>query len=125
MLHRPTTTWRDHYNPLRGLTMSRIVGMEDATERGQHADLQWFYHYMERVNVTIQSAIARRLAFVDALDWEIRTVEGADPVLAQEQADLLRYAYDRIDNLKQAAHDLGRFRPFMKRKEYAHDPQVV
>jgi hypothetical protein len=51
--------------------------------------------------VTIQAAIARRLAFVDALDWEIRTVEGADPVLAQEQADLLRYAYDRIDNLKQ------------------------
>jgi hypothetical protein len=113
-LQRPSSTWRDHYNPLRGLTMSRIVAMEDAAERGQHADLQWFYHYMERVDVTIQAAIARRLAFVDALDWEIRTVEGADPVLAQEQADLLRYAYDRIDNLKQAAHDLGRalFRGF-------------
>lgn len=114
MLHRPTTSWRDNYNPLRGLTIARIVAMEDAAERGQHADLQWFYHHMERVDVTIQAAIARRLAFVDALDWEIRTVEGADPLLAQEQADLLRYAYDRIDNLKQATHDLGRalFRGF-------------
>ena len=114
MLHRPTTTWRDHYNPLRGLTMARIVGMEDAAERGQHADLQWLYHHMERVDVTIQAAIARRLAFVDGLDWEIRTVEGADPFLAQEQADLLRYAYERIDNIKQATHDLGRalFRGF-------------
>ncbi len=60
--------------------MARTVAMEDAAERGQHADLQWFYHYMERVDVTIQSAIARRPAFVDALDWEIRTVEGADPL---------------------------------------------
>ena len=58
--------------------------------------------------MTIQIAIARRLAFVDALDWEIRTVEGADPLLAQEQAGLLRYAYERIDNLKQATHDLRR-----------------
>ena len=113
-LQRPSTTWRDHYNPLRGLTMARIVAMEDAAERGQHADLQWFYHYMERVDVTVQAAIARRLAFIDSLDWEIRTVEGADPYLAQDQSDLLRYAYERIDNLKQAAHDLGRalFRGF-------------
>ncbi len=114
MLQRPSSTWRDHYNPLRGLTVARIVAMEDAAELGQHADLQWLYHHMERVDVTIQAAIARRLAFVDGLDWEIRTVEGADPLLAQEQADLLRYAYERIDNLKQAAHELGRalFRGF-------------
>ena len=28
MLQRPTSTWRDGYNPLRGLSMSRIVAME-------------------------------------------------------------------------------------------------
>jgi hypothetical protein len=33
-LQRPSSTWRDHYNPLRGLTMARIVAMEDAAERG-------------------------------------------------------------------------------------------
>lgn len=30
-----------------------------------------------------------RLAFLDTLAWEVRTTEGADPALAQEQAELL------------------------------------
>ena len=100
-------TWRDFYNPIRGLTMARLVAMEDQAERGQYADLQWFYYFMEKTDVTIMSAMARRLAFLDSLDWEIRTVENADPFLAQDQADLLRYAYDRIDNFKQATYFLA------------------
>jgi hypothetical protein len=57
-LHRPTTTWRDWYNPLRGLTMARLVSMEDATERGPFSNLQWFWHHMERTDATVPSAIA-------------------------------------------------------------------
>ena len=30
-------TWRDFYNPIRGLTMTRLVAMEDQAERGQFA----------------------------------------------------------------------------------------
>ncbi len=101
-LHRPNTFWRDQNNPLRGLTVSRIVSWETAADRGQHSDLQWFWHHMERTDVTVQSAIARRLAFVSSADWEIRTDENADPTLAAEQADLLRYAYNRIANFKEA-----------------------
>ncbi len=33
--------------------------------------------------------------------------EGADPALAQDQAELLRYAYDRIVNFKQATYFLA------------------
>ncbi len=84
-LHRPITTWRDWYNPLKGLTMSRIVSMEDAAERGQPSDLQWFWQHMERTDVTVQAAIARRLSFLDSIDWEVRPVESADPMLAAEQ----------------------------------------
>ena len=87
--------------------MARLVAMEDSAERGQYADLQWFYHHMERSDVTIQSAMSRRLAFIDAVDWEIRQVENADPTLANEQADFLRYAYDRIANVKEASRFLG------------------
>ncbi len=101
-LQRPSTTWRDWYNPLKGLTMSRIVAMEDAADRGQFADLQWFWHHMERTDVTVQAAISRRLSFVASGDWEIRTNENADATLAAEQADLLRYAYNRIANFKDA-----------------------
>jgi len=57
--------------------------------------------------VTVQAAIARRLAFLDTLAWEVRTPEGADPALAQEQAELLRYAYNGIDNLRDASRALA------------------
>ena len=107
MLLTKRQTWRDYYNPIHGLTMSRLVAMEDQAERGQHADIQWFYYHMERSDVTILSAIARRLAFLESLDWDIRVMDNADPILAYEQADLLRYAYERIDNFKEATYFLG------------------
>ena len=100
-------TWRDYYNPIRGLSMARLVAMEDNAERGQHADLQWFYYHMERSDVTIMSAVARRLAFTTALDWDIHTVGTADPGLAKEQAEFLRNAYERIGNFKEATSFLA------------------
>ena len=106
-LHRPSTISRDWYNPLKGLAMSRIVAYEDAAERGQFADLQWLWRLMEQTDVTVQAAIARRLSFIDSIDWEIRANEGADPILAAEQTDLLQYAYNRISNFKEATKFLG------------------
>jgi phage gp29-like protein len=103
-----STSWRDFYNPLKNLTISRIVAMEDQALRGQHADLQWFYEFMHHSDVMIQAAMARRLAYLDALDWEIKIMESADPVLGQEQAALLRYAYDKIKNLREATHELAK-----------------
>ena len=83
--------------------MARIVAMEDAANRGDMADLQWFWHHMLQTDVTVAAAVAKRLSHIDSLDWEIRAIETADPLLAQEQAAILRYAYDRIENLKEAA----------------------
>jgi len=34
--------WRDYYNPLRGLSMPKLVSLLESGERGQYADLQWF-----------------------------------------------------------------------------------
>ena len=105
--YRPQQSWRDHYNPLRGLSMARIVSMEEAADRGDQADLQWFWHHMVQTDVTVAAAVHKRLSHIGALDWEIRTVETADPYLAQEQAEILRYAYDRIENLTEAATKLA------------------
>ena len=87
--------------------MARIVSMEEAANRGDMADLQWFWHHMLQTDVTVASAVAKRLSHIDSLDWEIRTIETANPVLAQEQDAVLRYAYDRIENLKEAAAKLA------------------
>lgn len=105
--YRPKPNWRDHYNPLRGLTMSRIVSMEEAAERGDISDLQWFWHHMVQTDVTVAAAVMKRLSHINSLDWEIRTISTADPLLAQEQMEVLRYAYDRIENLNEAATKLA------------------
>ena len=39
--------WRDQYNPLRGMSLPKLVSLLEAGERGSYADLQWFYHYQE------------------------------------------------------------------------------
>ena len=68
--------WRDSYNPLRGLNMCRLVSMLEAGERGQYADLQWFYYFMERSDAMIASVIQRRRAALLPVDWDIRVVAG-------------------------------------------------
>lgn len=35
--------WREYVNPLRGMTLERIVQLIEQSERGSFADLQWFY----------------------------------------------------------------------------------
>ena len=106
-LKRPSEIWRDYYNPLHGLTLSRILSMEDEADRGLWSELQWLWYHMEQTDVTVQAAIARRLSFIDTIDWEIRVTPGADPVLAAEQVDLLNYAYNRIANFKEATKFLA------------------
>ena len=95
--------WRDAHNPLRGLNMSRLTALQEAGERGQYADLQWLYYYMERSDAMIHSVIQRRRAALLSLDWDIRICSQAQhDSRAQQQADFLRMAYDNIDNFREA-----------------------
>ena len=108
--------WRDKYNPLRGLSLPKLVSLLEAGERGAYADLQWFYHYMERSDAMIHAVIQRRRAALLACDWDIRVSadEDSDKGLAEEQAAFLREAYDRVENFRDAVSFLfsGLFRGF-------------
>ena len=106
-LHRPSTISRDWYNPLKGLAMSRIVAYEDAAERGQYADLEWLWRLMEQTDVTVQAAIARRLSFIDSIDWEIRANEGARNRLLQLE-DLTE---DEMTHIRRTFLELARQSP--------------
>ena len=99
--------WREYSNPLAGLTVARLNAIHSLADRGQHAASQWLYRFAAQADVTLQAAIARRLAFVDQLTWQILTPEGEDEALAQEQAAALRAAYDQIDNLRDATRHLA------------------
>jgi phage gp29-like protein len=100
--------WRENLNPLRGLTMERIVRMIEEGERGALADLQWFYQSMERADSLIATVIARRKAALMSAEWNVRMDENPnDAGLAREQAEFLMAEYDRIGNLREAVSFLS------------------
>lgn len=103
--------WRDQYNPLRGLTLERAVSLLESGDRGEFADLQWTYRFIERRNATCRALIQRRRAALQKLDWEILTPDelppGASEAQAEAQKEYLRGVYDGIENLRQAIAHLA------------------
>lgn len=95
--------WRDHYNPLRGLDIRRAVTLLEAGERGEYAELQWTYRFMEMQDAVLGAAIDRRVAAIKKLDWNIK-IRGNVPkelkAQAELQANALRECYEGIQNLK-------------------------
>jgi len=71
--------WREFYNPLRGLSLPKLVSLLEAGERGQYADLQWLYYYMERSDPMIFAILQRRRAALLDSDWDIRSVASTTP----------------------------------------------
>lgn len=104
--------WRQAYNPMRGLVMERAVALLEAGERGEYADLQWVYRYVEKRNATARALIKRRASALLKLDWNVKIVgelpAGADDAMALRQQETLRNWYDRIDNLSAALRHLAR-----------------
>lgn len=101
-----STNWRAQFNPLRGLTIAQLVTMLEAAERGNYARLQWLYRFVEKRNSTLRAVLQRRQAAMTRLDWDIRLRNATATVnprtLAARQAAVLRDAYERIENLREA-----------------------
>jgi phage gp29-like protein len=103
-----SSNWRAQFNPLRGLTMPKLVAMLEMAERGDYARLQWLYRFVEKRNSTLRAVLQRRRSSLTRLDWDIRLRDGSETgtahprTLGARQAALLRGAYDRIANLREA-----------------------
>ncbi len=125
--------WRSQYNPLRGLDLPRAASLLEAGERGDYGELQWTYRLIEKRDPTLCALLARYDGGLLKLDWTVKTVSGpgqngvglgragqfagpagASAGDAQAQAAVLREAYGRLDNLRQALQFLvsARFRGF-------------
>jgi phage gp29-like protein len=116
--------WREYLNPLRGLTLERIVQHIEQGERGAFADLQWFYQAMEKSDALIATVLMRRRAALLSCGWDVKTEEvPGDPVLAKEQADFLREQYEAIENLREAVAFLSSasFRGFAHVEKHTGD----
>lgn len=106
-------SWRDQFNPLRGLTIARAVSLMEAAQRGQLAELQWTYKFIEDTHPTAFALVERRTSALLEMDWNIHQVAqedagaGYSKALAEDQALALRAAYEGIDNLYEAIEHLA------------------
>lgn len=123
--------WLSSVNPLRGLTMSRVVGELESGERGDYSMLQWLYRFIEKRDATLRGAKRRLRSSVLKLDWNVKIVAavpaGLEEIAKQQQAKL-KADYDRLENLKAAlAHlVLSEFRGYSHvQKEYDAAGNVV
>jgi hypothetical protein len=133
VLHlRMVNAYRDQFNPLRGLTIRRAIQYLEDGERGAYADVQWLYRKIEKRDPTLKGLIERYEGGLLKLEWEICTVDeddlpkGCTPEMAEKQAEALRAAYDRIDNLQQALQFLilADFRGYSHLEKHREDGGV-
>lgn len=107
---RKSNQWRDNYNPLRGLIMSRLINMFEAAERGAYAELQLLLRKSEKRYPTLKGFIERLLSSVEELDWDVKVLKvlppGATPEMAEKQRAFLRSRYDLIGNINEAIGQL-------------------
>jgi hypothetical protein len=107
---RGNNRWRESYNPLRGLIISKVVSLLEAVERGELADIQWLYRLVERRYPVLRALVQRRRAALVKLNWEIKKTEGLEEeedAAAEAQVEFLRQRYEAIGNLKEAIKFLG------------------
>ena len=122
-----TNCWRDAYNPLRSLTIARAISLLEAGQRGEYADLQWTYEFIEQTDPDLLTLVERRTAALcelpDNYKQVAEDVEGYDKSLAEDQVAKLRAAYRRIDNLYEAIEhfEMAAFRGFAHVQPHLHD----
>jgi len=109
------STWRDQFNPLRGITMEGAIGWLEQAQRGEFADIQWAYSFIERRDADLLAIVERRTGALLQMDWNIKTVEKRfktkglefDAALAADQQATLRGVYDGFTNLYAAIEHLA------------------
>lgn len=131
-LHKPDPeTFRlSQINPLRGLSMKRVVDYLEAGERGEYPDLQWLYRMVEKRDATLRACKRHLLSSVMRLDWEIKIVDNvpkADMRFAEIQQAYLRKVYDGVGDLRKAIQHLtlAEFRGFAHLEKIYHQRTLV
>lgn len=85
--------------------------MLEAGQRGDYAELQWFYRFIERRYPVLRACIMRRRAALTKLQWTVQSPEppppGATPAMACAQRQWLHQFYHRVDNLDEALRHLA------------------
>jgi phage gp29-like protein len=110
-LVRRSNFWRDNYNPLRGLTIARLMMLFEQAERGDFAETQLTLRKAEKRFPVLKGFIEKFLSHVEDLDGKVRLKEqlpdGATPALAEAQRQFLQGRYDLLRNFKASLAQLA------------------
>ena len=122
--------WLSTVNPLRGLTMSRVVAELEAGQRGDYAMLQWLYHFIEKRDATLRGAKRRIRSSLLKLDWDIKIdadIAESDKALAEKQQAALKAEYRKVKNFRKALSHLAsaEFRGYAHLEKHYRDGSVV
>lgn len=98
--------WRENYNPLRSLTMRRVVELQELAQRGDTAWLQWLYRKMERNFPTLSALITRCENPLLTFGWKVvvkdEFPEVDEAVMGRMQADPeLRSAVEKAMGIRE------------------------
>jgi hypothetical protein len=66
--------WRERYNPLRNLGISRAVVLLEQWQRGEFADPAWVYYFVEGTDPDLFALVERRTSALLELDWGVKSV---------------------------------------------------
>lgn len=113
-------TWRETYNPLRGLTMPRAVSLLESINAGELAEVMWAFDHIEQTDPDLLALVERRITAIEEMDYDIRMASEEkkgkrwDKALAEDQRAFLAETYEQVDNLNEAvAHmAMATFRKF-------------
>lgn len=108
-------------------TRRRAVQLAEAYFRGEMADLQWAYFWIEQTDADLLALLECRFGRLLEMDYNIKVAKDADETLADAQADYLRERFDAIDNLYEAIEHLGMaaFRGFAHCEKWFTDGEIT
>src|ERR1700731_1738396 len=105
--------WRERYNPLRQLTISRAVTLLEQYQRGEMADPQWVFYFLEMTDADLLALVTRRVSALLELDWNAKIIpknrQDSDfsETLAEEQRRSIDELIEGINNFEEALEHLG------------------
>jgi hypothetical protein len=103
-LVRRSNYWRDNYNPLRGLTIARLMYLFEQSERGAFVETQLTLRKAEKRFPVLRGFEEKLVSHIKELESKVRVKEqlpeGATPAMAEAQRKFLQSRYDLLKNLK-------------------------
>jgi phage gp29-like protein len=108
---RRSNFWRDNYNPLRLLTIQRLMILFEYAERGAFAEIQLLIRKARKRYPILKGFIEKMLSSIEELHWDVKVLQnlpaGATPEMAEAQRKWLRQRYDLLQKFSDALGQLA------------------